>query len=146
MCVFPQHLTLATFCSTVVCGIQNNILMTSMSGKTSGRQDSLLHKSQSKNARLALQNIRRVCSGFSLRVVPSIEDRHYRETISMAQSFNLADEAIAGIRDFIDRAKNELLSPCGICALQLSTLVLMSCCGGQSELITSISMTSVTFN
>lgn len=119
--------------STVVCGIQNNILMTSLQGKTSGFQDSLLHKSQSRNARLALQNIRRVCSGFSLRVVPSLEDRFYRQTFDMARQFKLSEKAIKSIQDFLFRAENEELSRCSFCGLYLSTLILMSCCGGQSK-------------
>ena len=51
----------------------------------------------------------------------------------MAQEFRLSEDAIAGIRDFMYRAENEDLSPCAFCGLRLSTLVLMPCCGGQSE-------------
>jgi len=104
-----------------------------MDSKTSGLQDSLLHRSQAKSARLALQNLRRVCSGFSLRVIPKLEDRFYRETIYMAQQFQLSEEVIAGIREFIYRAEKEQLSPCMCCGFRMSTLVLMPCCGGQSE-------------
>ena len=109
-----------------------NILLTSMEARTSGLQDSLLHRSQRKEARLALQNVRRVCSGFSLRVVPKLEDRFYDETIYMAKDVHrLSDDKIIGIKEFIHRAENEQLSPCMFCGLKLSTLLLMSCCGSQ---------------
>lgn len=111
-----------------------NILLTSMDAKTSGLQDSLLHRSQAKSARLALQNVRRVCSGFSLRVVPRLEERFYNATIDLAKHVHhFSDEAIIGIKEFIFRAEHEQLSPCMFCGVQLSTLVLMTCCGGQSE-------------
>jgi len=111
-----------------------NILLTSMDAKTSGLQDSLLHRSQAKSARLALQNVRRVCSGFSLRVLPKLENRFYDQTIDLAEhAHHLSKEAIISIKELIFRAEHEQLSPCMFCGLQLSTLVLMPCCGGQSE-------------
>ena len=134
--ICKSHGFCSYFCSTVVGGIQMNILLTSMEARTSGLQDSLLHRSQRKEARLALQNVRRVCSGFSLRVVPKLEDRFYIQTIDMAKNVHhLSDETITHIKEFMHRAENEQLSPCMFCGLQLSTLLLMSCCGGQSRSI-----------
>jgi SNF2 family DNA or RNA helicase len=124
----------ATTYNTLVCAVQANLLLTSMNGKTSGFQDSLLHRSQAKNARLALQNIRRVCTGWS-RVVPTLSDLWYRETIYMAQKFKLSDDAIAEIRNFMYRAENEQLSECACCRISVSTLLLMPCCGGQSTFV-----------
>lgn len=122
----------ATTYNTLVCAVQANLLLTSMNGKTSGFQDSLLHRSQSKNARLVLHNIRRVCTGWS-RVIPTLPDRWFRETICMAGQFNLSDDAITEIREFLYRAENEQLSECLFCGVQVSTLLLMPCCGGQSK-------------
>lgn len=123
----------ATTYNTLVCAVQANLLLTAMKGKTSGFQDSLLHRSQAKNARLVLQNIRRVCTGWS-RVIPRLSERWYRETISLAQQFDLSVDAIAEIRNFIWRAENEQLSACACCRVRVSTLLLMPCCGGQSKL------------
>lgn len=46
--------------NTLVCAVQSNLLITSMEGKTSGAQDSLLHKSQAQHAGRALRNVRLV--------------------------------------------------------------------------------------
>jgi SNF2-related domain len=126
-----SHLEVNTY-NTLVSAVQMNLLLTSMVGKTSGFQDSLLHRSQSKNARLALQNIRRVCTGWS-RVVPTISNRFYIEALDMARSYNLSENVINEIKLFMSRAEQEELSTCSCCGIRVSTLVLMSCCGGQSK-------------
>jgi SNF2 family DNA or RNA helicase len=117
--------------NTLVSAVQMNLLLTSMNGKTSGFQDSLLHRSQAKNARLAVQNIRRVCTGWS-RVVPTLNFRFYAETVDMARSFNHSEEVISEIKQFMSRAEQEELSVCLCCGIQLNTMLLMSCCGGLS--------------
>lgn len=122
----------ATTYNPLVSAVQANLLLTSMHGKTSGFQDSLLHRSQAKNARLALQNIRRVCTGWS-RVIPTLAQRFYNETMSMSHQFNLPEDTIAEIRNFIWRAENEELSACACCGIRVSTMLLMPCCGGQSK-------------
>jgi SNF2 family DNA or RNA helicase len=117
--------------NTLVSAVQMNLLLTSMNGKTSGFQDSLLHRSQAKNARLALQNIRRVCTGWS-RVVPTLSFRFYAETVEMAKMLKLSEDALARIKLFMTRAEQEELSTCSCCGIEISTMLLMSCCGGQS--------------
>lgn len=118
--------------NTLVSAVQMNLLLTSMNGKTSGFQDSLLHRSQAKNARLALQNIRRVCTGWS-RVIPTLSFRYYAETVEMANLLNLSEDAVAKIKLFMTQAEQEELSTCACCGIQISTMLLMSCCGGQSK-------------
>ena len=49
--------------NTLVSGIRSNIITTSMKGKTSGWQDSLLNPRQSKYASEALRNLRVACCG-----------------------------------------------------------------------------------
>lgn len=118
--------------NTLVSAVQMNLLLTSMKGKTSGLQDSLLHRSQAKNARLAIQNIRRVCTGWS-RVIPTISNRFFLEALDMARSLNLSETSIAEIESFMTRAGREELSSCSCCGIRVSTMLLMSCCGGQSK-------------
>jgi SNF2-related domain len=118
--------------NTLVSAVQMNLLLTSMNGKTSGFQDSLLHRSQAKNARLALQNIRRVCTGWS-RVVPTLTYNYFVETVEMAKSFNHSEDTITAIKRFMTMAEQEQLSRCGCCGVQISTMLLMSCCGSQSK-------------
>lgn len=66
--------------NTLVAGIQSNIVITSMKGKTSGGQDSLLHRSQAKNARLGLKNVRLACVSWA-HVIPTLTQNFYHETI-----------------------------------------------------------------
>lgn len=120
--------------NALVGAVQTNLLLTSMSGKTSGLQDSLLHRSQSKSARLSLQNIRRVCTGWS-RVVTSLAEKFYQETMELAKTFKISENIIDRIREFVWRAENEELTACQFCYIKLSTLLLMPCCGGLSKYI-----------
>jgi hypothetical protein len=121
-------LEVATY-NTVVSGIQANILLTSMDAKTSGLQDSLLHRSQAKSANLALLNIRRVCTGWS-RVVPLLSNDHYELTLRMAEKFGFSSDQITNMKTYIHRAESEQQSECGVCAFRVPIHILMSCCGG----------------
>jgi SNF2 family DNA or RNA helicase len=118
--------------NTLVTGVQLNILATSMKGKTSGLQDSLLHSSQSKSARLALANVRRVCVGWA-HVIPTLSEKFYRLTIESAKKLKLSDSTITNIRQFLWRAENEELSACNYCGFCLSVLALMPCCGAMGK-------------
>jgi SNF2-related domain len=128
----PMSCLEANTYNTLVSAVQMNLLLTSMKGKTSGLQDSLLHRSQAKNARLAIQNVRRVCTGWS-RVIPTISNRFHTEALDMARSLNLSENVVAEIGSFMSRAGREELSSCSCCGIRVSTLLLMSCCGGQSK-------------
>jgi SNF2 family DNA or RNA helicase len=127
--VSMSSLEVATY-NTVVSGIQANIILTSMDAKTSGLQDSLLHRSQARNANLALLNIRRVCTGWS-RVVPVLPDDHsYAQTIRLAEQFGFSSDDITNVKKYIHRAESEQQSECGVCAFRVPIHILMSCCGG----------------
>jgi SNF2 family DNA or RNA helicase len=119
----------ATTYNTLVSAVQANLLLTSMNGKTSGFQDSLLHRSQAKHARSVLQNIRRVCTGWS-RVIPTLSPHLFQETMAMAHDLGISKEASDKITAFIWRAENEELTACELCSIRVSTLLLMPCCGG----------------
>lgn len=124
----PMSFTEVTTYNTLVSGVQSNIYLTSLEGKTSGKQDSLLNRSQIKFAREALANIRRVCIGWS-RVVPSIRDDHFIETIDLLREHGLPEQKVVELRRFLDRACTENLTQCSCCTLRLSTLLLLPCCG-----------------
>lgn len=123
--IVPMSETEVNTYNTLVSGVQSNILLTSMVGKTSGKQDSLLHRNNSRHAREALENVRRVCIGWS-RVVPVLSDKHWRETIELAELHNLD---LAPVREFMHAAESEGLSYCSVCHLGLTTLLLPPCCG-----------------
>jgi hypothetical protein len=58
--------------NTIVSAIRTNIITTSMKGKTSGWQDSLLNPRQSKYASEALTNLRVACCG-GAQIVSGLE-------------------------------------------------------------------------
>ena len=68
--------------NTLVCAVQSNLVITSMEGRTSGAQDSLLHRSQAKHAKNALRNVRLVCAG-GTQVIPTITDRFKAELLTV---------------------------------------------------------------
>jgi SNF2 family DNA or RNA helicase len=107
-------------------GIRANILLTSMKGKTSGHQDSLLNPSQGKHAKEAFRNLRLTCCG-GTHVYPKLTDRLWRETIAMLQELGLEEYKIKIVQDYLRRAVTQQLSSCMRCGMQLSMLILMPC-------------------
>ena len=116
--------------NTLVAGVQSNIYLTSHRGsKTSGEQDSLLHRSQAKYAREALSNILRACVGYA-RVVPTLSFKFFVMTHQMASgTFGLPEQAVEEVKQYMHRAEAEELTECACCRLDLVILLLMPCCG-----------------
>jgi SNF2 family DNA or RNA helicase len=112
--------------NALVCALQANLLITSMEGETSGRQDSILFRSNAKLAREAFNNLRLVCCG-RWDVVPTIENDLFQETIDMLRALGLADFRIKVVENYIHRAITDQLSSCNLCGLQLSTLLIVPC-------------------
>ena len=112
--------------NTLACAIQSNLLITSMEGLTSGRQDSLLFRSQAKHARLAFNNVRLACSG-GTRVVPTISRENWEETIEMLRANGVTGFRLKIVENYMHRAVTEQLSGCHVCGLQLSTLLVFPC-------------------
>lgn len=114
--------------NTVVSAVQANLKLTSMkNSKVSGKQDSLLDRSQAKHALLALRNIRLVCCGGTL-VVPRIEDRHYLEFVGMCRyDHRMPEGKIQELEWYLERATTEQLSRCYCCGMLLSMLLVFPC-------------------
>ena len=112
--------------NTLVCAVQSNILITSMKGRTSGRQDSLLHRSQAKHARLAFENLRLACSG-GLRIVPQITSKAQTETMQLLDNHELTDVKKRVVLDYMQRAVTEQRSHCMKCSFEVSTLLILPC-------------------
>lgn len=125
--VVPMSFVEVMTYNTLASGVQMNILLTSMKGKTSGKQDSLLHRSQAKHAREALGNIRRVCVGWS-RVIPTLRFEYFMETVYLLNKHGIDEPKIESIREYLLRPEKEELTSCACCSLQLSTLILLPCC------------------
>lgn len=112
--------------NTLVCAIQSNIILTTMKGDTSGLQDSLLHRSQAKYARLAFDNLRLACSG-GLRVVPQITPKAWAETLFLLDEHQLEKAKKKVVVDYMQRAVTEQLSHCMVCGFEVSTLLVLTC-------------------
>eukprot|EP00804_Cyclotella_cryptica_P023714 CCRYP_017271-RB/>CCRYP_017271-RB protein AED:0.03 eAED:0.03 QI:232/1/1/1/0.75/0.77/9/691/1469 len=113
--------------NTIVSSIKANIITTSMKGKTSGWQDSLLNPRQSRHASLALTNLRIACCG-GAQIVPNILQKHWDETLVICRDIHsLHDVQVNLINNFIYRAQAAELSGCHCCGLQLQTLFIIPC-------------------
>jgi SNF2 family DNA or RNA helicase len=112
--------------NTLVCAVQSNLLITSMNGKTSGKQDSLLHKSQTRHAREAISNLRLVCVG-GTKVHPTLTEKNWNEFLTMFDGQNDDEEKRQVVRNFVERATAGFLSPCDCCQMMLSSLLVYPC-------------------
>ena len=122
--------------NTLVCAIQSNLVITSMCGKTSGLQDSLLHRSQGKHARKALRNVRLVCAG-GTQVIPTITNQYWTEFLSDFQACNPDPTLTKKMELYLSRATTDQVSPCDCCGTLLTTLLVVPC-GGRFQLIMRI--------
>jgi hypothetical protein len=114
--------------NTLVSAVQMNLVITSMEGKTSGKQDSLLNARQNKHAKQALGNIRLACSG-GTQIVPTLTTKNWAETITlMEDKHNANGVQIRLVQNFLGRMTTEELSSCMHCGIQLQTLFLLPCC------------------
>jgi len=113
--------------NTLVCAVQSNLLLTSMKGKISGMQDSLLHRSQNKHGRKALSNLRLSCCG-GTRVVPTLDNAHWDETIRFLRyDHKLEQVRVQMVENYLGRAVSEQFSSCMRCGIELSTLLILPC-------------------
>lgn len=112
--------------NTLVCAVQSNILITSMDAKTSGGQDSLLHRSQASHARKALSNIRLTCSG-GTRIIPTLSDKFRIEFFEECEKLEIDQHKIHSLQQYLHCAETEELSRCQCCGIMLSTLLVLPC-------------------
>jgi hypothetical protein len=112
--------------NTLVSAAQSNLLITSMEGRTSGMQDSLLHKTQAKFAREAITNMRLVCAG-GTQVRPTLSSKHWMEFCQDFDACNDNPVAREDIRLFISRATTGQLSSCACCTMMYFTLLVFPC-------------------
>ena len=126
--ILPMTYEEVTTYNTLVCAIQSNLLITSMQGKTSGLQDSLLHRSQSKHAKDALRNVRLVCAG-GTRVIPSLTADFLHQFFVYVKAYRLSTKKLKRIKSFVHCALSGELSMCDCCGMFLSTLLVFPCCG-----------------
>jgi SNF2 family DNA or RNA helicase len=124
--VLPMSLEEISTYNTLVGAIRSNLLITSMKGKTSGAQDSLLHKSQAKHAREAITNLRLVCVG-GTQVLPQLSYKFYSEFLTLFDKGNQDEVKRKEVRKFISRATTGHLSSCDSCSMMLSTLLVFGC-------------------
>ncbi|KAL7558179.1 hypothetical protein ACA910_016232 [Epithemia clementina (nom. ined.)] len=112
--------------NSIATAVQINLVLTSLT--VDGWQDSLLHVSNRKHATLALANLRRVCAGYS-RVIPSLTDKAWSETVHLADKYGLSKQAKSDVKEYMTRAIKGGLSDCACCGLSLTVLIVTPCCG-----------------
>ena len=113
--------------NTLVTAAQMNIKTTSMKGKTSGWQDSLLNPRQSAHASRALENIRLACCGGTF-VSSSLKHQFWMETIEFLKIKHNVDHIKRQVvENYLHRATSGELSSCMCCGLQLQTLFVVPC-------------------
>lgn len=113
--------------NTLVSAVQANLITTTMKGKTSAWQDSLLNPRQSTHAQQALSNIRLTCCG-GTSVVPELSRTNWDETIAYLRNLHhLDDVKITVVENFLHRVVTEQLSSCMNCGFQLQTLFVLPC-------------------
>ncbi len=126
--ILPMSLEETKTYNTLVCGIQSNLAITSMKGKTSGLQDSLLHRSQGRHARDALRNVRLVCAG-GTQVIPTITENFWKEFLDDFAGYNPDPKMKEKMKEYLSRATAESVSPCECCGTLLTTLLVIPCGG-----------------
>eukprot|EP00980_Cylindrotheca_fusiformis_P011952 scaffold2830_cov131-Cylindrotheca_fusiformis.AAC.73 len=124
--LLPMSPEEVTTYNTLVCAVQSNLLLTSMEGKVSGAQDSLLHKSQARHAKKALENVRLVCAG-GTQVLPTLDQTNWTEFIRDIELCNPPPQKLDSVKQYLSRAVAGQLSPCGLCGMMLSTLLVFPC-------------------
>ena len=112
--------------NSIATAVQTNLVLTSLTDD--GWQDSLFHVSNRKHAALALANLRRVCVGYS-RVIPTLADKAWNETIELSDKYGLSEEAKQNVRNFMARAIRGDLSVCDCCGINLTVHLVTPCCG-----------------
>lgn len=125
--LLPMSEMEVTTYNTLVCAIQSNLLITSMEGsRTSGKQDSLLHQSQAKHAKKALENVRLVCAG-GTKVLPTLSSDFFTEFMNDFQACDPLPHKLNEMKQYLHRAVTGQLSPCACCGILLSTLLVFPC-------------------
>lgn len=124
--ILPMSADEVTTYNTLVCAVQSNLLITSMEGKTSGAQDSLLHRSQARHAKKALENVRLVCAG-GTQVLPTLSQKNWSEFVRDFKLCNHSPHKLQEVVSYLSRASTGLLSRCQNCEMMLSTLLVFPC-------------------
>ena len=101
-----------------------NLVLTSMEGKTSGEQDSLLNHFRRANE--VLRNIRLSCCGGQY-ILPTLSQKFWDETVDLLTAQNVDDKLMDKGLSFLSRVTTGQLSVCAMCGVKLQTLLLMPC-------------------
>jgi hypothetical protein len=112
--------------NAVVAVIRANVVLTAMEGKVTGKVDSLLHESQTKYAREALNNSRIACVGGYKRIC-EVEEKAVDETCEMLEAFGVTASRIDDVRFRIGLSAEGHTSPCDACGLKLLVLLVVNC-------------------
>ena len=117
--------------NTLVSFLRANLVLTAMRGAESGAGSdvSLLHHTNLRSARTAIENLRLTCNGGG-RQVATLSAEFYAEARDwMAQRYRAPPGAVERAERFMDRAKSGVPTPCDCCELPLLLLLIFPSCG-----------------
>jgi hypothetical protein len=113
--------------NTLASAVQRNILVTTMKGKTSAYQDSLLNTLMRAYAQEALNNLRLACFG-GARIVPVLKQHDIDRVLSLLHDLHqVDDDRMKMARNFLRRMNTNQTSSCMRCGLNMQTLLLLPC-------------------
>ena len=112
--------------NTIVCAVQSNLVITSMEGRTSGIQDSLLYRTNTRNAKEAMLNLRLCCCG-GTQVIPTLTSEYWHEFIHDLSLCNPRPNKVEEAEQYLMRATTEQLSPCACCGIMVTMLLVLPC-------------------
>ena len=113
--------------NSLVSAVRANIIITSMNGKISSEEESMLHPSQSRHAHRAFNNIRLTCLG-GFRIVTQLSEENKQETINLLKNKHGATPtSLIAVRNFLDQATRSEATSCMSCGIQLQTLLILPC-------------------
>ena len=117
--------------NSLVSYIQANLVLTSLKGAElgAGSDVSLLHASNLRSARAAIENIRLTCNGGGKQVASLSAEYYFEAQMWLKERYRAPKHAVERARHFMDSAQEGEPLPCDVCALPLLLLLVMPTCG-----------------
>lgn len=117
--------------NSLVSFLRANLVLTSLKGaeRGAGSDVSLLHHSNKRSARLAVDNIRLTCNGGGKQVATLSAEYYHEALMWLQERYRAPKHAVERLRAFMDRAQEGEASPCDQCRLPLLLLLVMPLCG-----------------
>ena len=117
--------------NTIVSFTRANLVLTGLEGADSGAgaEVSLLHHTNLKSARAAIDNIRQACNGGGKQVATLTSAFYNEARMWLADRYKAPSHAVERVVRFMNAAQEGHAVPCDKCQLPLLMLLVMPTCG-----------------